>query len=386
MATTDERAIVAAAALDPPRCLFPRPGDSVVWYEGGVLRHGELLGSTYDGRPYIKGSDGLTNPVPGFDRIRLDDPRHPVEPMWQALPSGGLICKPTASERASMRRLADQTVPGGATPRKLADEIWLRGFEVFMAGPQVRLNLAGSHGKGAELVTAMPPDRLRQMIVDMYGEAHSDARGDARGGARIDAGELSARAGRVRVGGQPGTSDPFTTVRGFRSNRPGTLISVYGASFAEDMRYGDFACNAVYYDLRNEVFIDPSGHGLEDAAASCLRPVLDENDQTPQTLAYVGLNVLAQYLLRFKLHAGSESKLLGFLADGLATLDSTQRIAALQAVVIDHVRSDAAGRGYGAKEIVDRMRGFFTEFGREDLWDQYVFPCLGELDLGGSAA
>jgi hypothetical protein len=380
MTTTDDRAPAAPGDLRLPPCPLPRPGDPVAWYEGRVLRHGTLLGSTYDGRPYIKGNDGLDNPLPGFDRIRIEDPEHPVAPMWRSLPPGGLICKPTDQERACLHKYADQTVPGGATPYRVSHEIWMRGFEVFLSGSQVRQNMAGDGGIGSELVTTMPPNRLRQMIVDMYGAAQTDG-GDE---AEIDAGELAAQAGRVRIGGQESSSDPYMTVRAFRSNPPGTLTSIYGASFKLDMDFGDFACNALYYDLENKVFIDPSGHGLHDAAACCLRPVLDKDRQPPEYLAYVGLAVLRQYLLHYTLCAGSENMLLSFIAEGLPSMDSFGLKAALQAEVIDRVRSDPIGRGYSAKEIMDGMESFFAKFHRKDLWDKYVFPQLGGLDLGGS--
>jgi hypothetical protein len=374
------RVIVGADSLRLPPCPLPRPGDCVAWYEARVLRRGTLLGSTYDCRPYISGSDGLTNPVPGFDRVRVEDPEHPVGPMWRSLPSDGIIAKASEQECALLREFADRIVPGGATPYKLAHEIWMRGFEVFLAGPHVRENLAGEGGTGAELVTTMPPGRLRQMIVDMYGVAQTDG----AEAARIDTGWLAARAGQVRVGGQEGTTDPYTIVRAFRYNQPGTPNSIYGASFERDMAYGDFSCNALYYDLENEVFVDPSGHGLEDAAACCLRPVLEVDCQTPEYLAYVGLRILRQYLLHYTLCPGYEETLLALLSEGLPAMKSLELRAALQAEVIDHVRSDPEGRDYSDEEIMDGMEDFFTKFHIKDLWDKYIFPCLGDLKLEGS--
>jgi hypothetical protein len=357
----------------------------VAWYEGRVLRRGELLGSTYEDRPYIRASDDLVNPVSSYDRIRFDDPDHPVDPMWRSLPPDGFISKPDADRCASLRRLADKVVPSGATPYKIAHEIWLRGFEVFLTGSHVRDNIAGQLDTGIELVTTMPPGRLRQMIVDMFGAAHTDGTDPAKPDpVKLDAGKLAALAGKVRVGGQEGTPDPFVIVRVFRNNQPGNSNSIYGASFELDMAYGDFACNALYYDLENEKLIDPSGHGIDDMATCCLRLVLDENRQSQEDLAYVGLAVLQQYLVHYALCPGDEDRMLALLERGLPALDRYGLIAALQAKVINRVRSDPAGRDYSKKDILDGMEGFFTKFNRKDLWDTYIFPLLGYLDLGGS--
>lgn len=375
------RVTVAADSLRLPPCPLPRPGESVAWYEGRVLRSGVLVGCTYDGRPYITASDGLSDPVSSFDRIRVGDPEHPIKPMWRSLPPNGSISRADDQESASLRRLADQTVPGGATAYKLAHEIWMRGFEVFLTGPEVRVTLAGEGGTGAELVTTMPPSRLRQVIVDMYGARQTDGADQAE----IDAGELAGRAGKVRVGGQEGTTDPYMIVRSFRQNQPGTTRSIYGASFQQDMAFGDFACNSIYYDLENAVFIDPSGHGLEDAAACCLRPVLDRDRQDPQYLGYIGLQILRQYLLHYTLCAGYEETLLAFLTQGIPAIDRLGLRAALQAEVIDPLRNGQAGNRYSPRQIMEGMQDFFIKFHMKNLWDKYIFPSLGDLDLGDSA-
>lgn len=48
-----------------------------------------------------------------------------------------------------------------------------------------------------------------------------------------------------------------------------------------DQRLRDFACNAVYYDPMNEVFIDPSGRGITDAKAKALNIISDHVLERP---------------------------------------------------------------------------------------------------------
>jgi hypothetical protein len=56
---------------------------------------------------------------------------------------------------------------------------------------------------------------------------------------------------------------------------PGTDDAQFGADLDYDHRLRDFACNAVYYDPVNAIYIDPCGHGIEDARNRRLNVVND---------------------------------------------------------------------------------------------------------------
>jgi hypothetical protein len=364
MMTVGVREIVAVDTLQLPPCPLPRPGDSVIWYEDSVRQHGRLLGSTYEGHPYIQMEDGGTDPVDSFDSIRVEKPDQAVGPMWLSLPADGTICRPTTEECDSLMEFTRQIVPPGRSHYELACEIWMRGFEVFFDGPQVREILAGKSCGEAELVTTMPLDRLRRIVLDMYGERQTDA-------GEVNVGELARRAGRFRVGGLDDTTDPYMEIRTFRYSRPGTIVAIYGASFERDMAFGDFSCNALYFDPINQVLIDPSGHGLDDARVCCLRPVLNDTLMSVIEKALIGLRIIRQSLMNYTLCPGYETRLLSLVRD-LPAVPRMELAAALQAEVIDRLPEDPA-------KVLREMEAFFVKFGMKEIWDKNIQPCLEDL-------
>jgi tRNA nucleotidyltransferase/poly(A) polymerase len=77
--------------------------------------------------------------------------------------------------------------------------------------------------------------------------------------------ERALRNGHLRLGGRPGSREPFADLSAFKFTHPGEQNAIFSADVARDLGFRDFACNAVYYDPINHVYIDPSGVGITDA-------------------------------------------------------------------------------------------------------------------------
>lgn len=378
MTAPNGRQAVLQIQLREPRCPLPRPGEYVIWYEDMLRQGGKLLGTTDDGRPYILRDEGERGPVDSFAAIRAADPEHLVSgPIWQSLPQGR-IYKPTAHELEQMERLAEREVPPGVSHSALANEIWLHGFEVFLTGPAVRGAIAGGTQGSVELVTTMPLDRLRRIIVDMYGatsaEADPASSGSSGAAARVGFGDLAQRIGRITFGGLPGSADPYATARPFRygrrtrSNSIAGAAFIFGADFQHDMEFGDFACNAVYYDPVNKVFFDPSGHGLDDIATRCLRLVLKRTLLTRCEQAYVGLRIVRHYLEQDTPCDGQREELLE-LVQGVTAMRHVELASALDTELFSCFQMKRS-------EIMEKTKEFFEKFGIAEIWQNTIQPCL----------
>jgi hypothetical protein len=371
MESGETRAKVSVDDLIEPDCPIARPGDTVVWYRESVRRRGTLLGSTWDGKPFIRPEFGVTDRLPSFEVIRVEDPARAVGPIWRFLPHSGLLVHPTDAERKILEELGRRVVPPGFRHYDLMTEIWDRGFEVFLAGGSVRDVLAGVPGRDADVVTTMPVSRLRQTIVDMYGAS------------RIREGDSVQQAGCFRVGDLGSIAETHLEVRAFRYASPGSVDAVYGASFDRDMALGDFSCNAVYYDPINDVFIDPSGFGLDDAAACRLRPVMDFKQRSGPEKAWIGLQLIARCLMadpeigaspgqsacrRYQLAEGAEGSLLE-LVDSLRALTPAELVAGLKEKIFVHLSGDENDKWA-------KVREWLLRFGREGLWVDFIEPSL----------
>lgn len=238
-----------------PPTLIPRPGESVVWYAEARPVTGIIQGHDIDGLAIVTDGFGLQQRL-SFDDIRLEDPFVRRPPNWHELSPQHLV-KPEPRTLALLRTVMNQRMPPGPRYKDLVEEIWSRGFEIFLVGGTVRDILADVSPNDIDFVTTMPLKRMLGFVQKMYrtGATGRDERGF------------------IRLGGTPESGDPFIDLKVFSNSLPGTKAATFGVGFSRDVAFRDFACNAVYFDPKNEVIIDPTGFGVQDCRDKSLRLV-----------------------------------------------------------------------------------------------------------------
>ena len=344
-----------AADLASPACPLPRPGDTVIWYQDTLRQRGRLIAHTAEGWAVVAPDGGGAVSKLPFDAIRLDDPSRAIGPMWQTMPPSGAVFQPTESDFRVLDALLGSVVPPGISHRDLADEIWLRGFEVFLGGSALRGILTAEQTIDAELVTTMPMDRLIRLCLAMYGEDS------------VTVGDRDRRKGCLRVGGRAGTADPAANVRLFRYDSPGSPAALIGTSFVRDMLYGDFTCHSVFYEPTNRVLIDPCGRALADAEQRFLSPTYDAARHSPQEQAVMGLRVIDLRNRGYTFKIGSEDQLMALIGY-LPALPIVERAAQLQMRVF-------GGATRVTAELWEEIHAIFIELGIEEVWQNHVAPC-----------
>ena len=255
-------ALVDPATLSLPACPIPRPGDSVSWYADSNRIKGKLMGHTSEGRPLLINQFG--NPVvkETFEDLRLENSFKRVGPNWITLPQNALILRPTSTVIGQFVEVLSGRVPPGPTYFELIEEIWSRGFEVFVVGGTVRDALGAVDSQDVDIVTTMPLNFARRFLPAMY---RYEPTGDVTRGF-------------IRIGGTPESGDSFIDIKVFSDSLPGTNEATFGVGFDRDVAHRDFACNAVYYDPINQVIIDPTGVGLADCLSRRLTLICETSD------------------------------------------------------------------------------------------------------------
>jgi hypothetical protein len=353
------RQSVLAEQLSLPQCGSPRPGSFVVWYEGSMPLRGTLLGQNIRGKPCMDTPYGITMFAPDYDAIRLEDPAHQGDPNWSALSPSGQILRPTEGERRRLDELLDQTVPPGPRHIDLINEIWFRGYEVFVVGGTVRDVIAGKPAKDVDIATTMPMQALFCLVKCMY-----------RAPQKLD--EAACRNGHLRLGGRRGTSDPFLDICVFKHHLPGTAEAVFGASFDHDIWFRDFACNSIYYDPVNQVFVDPTGYGLDDATTCTLRTVYNSQLRTPYHVGRVAVRTIKFYLRGFTNLSLAEDDLRKML-NCMSALTQDQRIAYMRSQIFAALLPQDRVRAF------DAVREAFVQLNALPLWESLFVPHREEL-------
>jgi hypothetical protein len=338
---------------------IPRPGDRVTWYTDARRVVGVYLGHSIAGRPVVESSFGNRSVLTSFDVLRHDDLAVRRRPCWEYLPPGGKIVVPTAHEAGRVEELLAQRIPPGPKYADFLIENWSRGFEIFAVGGTVRDIVAGMPSNDVDIVTTMPLTRAMPLLRAMY-------RGNP---------SLCRRNGFVRLGGTPASGDGFIDVKMFVEHDPGTPNVVFGASFANDIAYRDFTCNAVYYDPVNKVFIDPSGTGLVDAEARVLRLVGDPARRSPFQDAQVSVRFFKFLAKGFTATAETREAIRTRCLPSLPAMDRNNRAIYFNAQVLSKRRKEE--RSSAVTEYRDQM----VAFGAEAEWAKFIEPVALELLL-----
>ncbi|WP_410600808.1 hypothetical protein [Amycolatopsis sp. lyj-90] len=351
---------VAADTLELPECPTPRPGSEVVWYRESIQMSGVLEGYDVDFQPVISTPLFGQQRASSHDAIRLKDRTASSAPNWTCLASSGLILKPTADEADQLASLLQQTVPSAPRHIDLINEIWLRGYEVFVVGGSVRDVLAGLPTNDVDLVTTMPLQVLHCLVRGMY--RISEQRPP----------RAACRNGHIRVGGQVGSLDPYMDLCVFKHHLPGTADAIFGSDFERDIWHRDFACNSVYYDPINKVFIDPTGRGLDDAVGSRLRTVYNSQVRSAYHIGKVAVRAIKLVLKGFGeiVHTDEEVEAL---ISNLSALNCEQRIGYLRAQIFRPVSvADRAG-------VFDDVRDVFEQLNAGAVFQECILPYRGKL-------
>lgn len=270
------RATINVRDLRIPDCGRPRPGEPVAWYQGRARYEGTLVGHDVSGRPYIANAFGTHSTAPSYDSVRLLDPFSRGGPNWLRLRPEAAVLRPTIEERGKFEVLLAQRIPPGPAYIEVIREIWARGHEVYVVGGTVRDVIAGDECHDVDLVTTMPVFAALPLITEMYGDEVSS----------------SAQNGYIRMGGRPHSGDPFIDFSVFKRQFIGSASAIFSDDFDYDVGNRDFACNAVYYDPINEVYIDPTGRGIGEATNRILSLVTRADLRNPFHLAQICIRFL----------------------------------------------------------------------------------------------
>lgn len=352
---------INANELELPPCILPRPGDSVVWFTDSDRRVGVLLGHGPGGVPVVRNRNGFTIKLRSYDAIRLENQQTRVGPNWTYLGARAAIKRPRETETTEFSRILNQPIPPGPTYLELIQEIWHRGFEVFLVGGTVRDVVSGVHANDVDIVTSMPLNKALPLLATMYRLQPS----------------ISKERGFVRLGGTPKSGDPFIDLKSLVYSDPGTPDAIFSSAFDNDLWHRDFACNSIYYDPINDALIDPSGCGIANAEQRSLELVCDPELRPPF--------YRAQILIRF----------FKFICRGYTPTERTAElirrsfvpsIAAMRrTTIISYVRTQLLSKAPRTEHA--RQLELFNEsvvaFGAEEIWVNHFAPVLDDILLGG---
>jgi hypothetical protein len=155
---------------------------------------------------------------------------------------------------------------------------------------------------------------------------------------------VSPRNGYIRIGGTPASGDPFIDVKVFSNSLVGTTDAIFGVSFDRDLGHRDFACNALYYDPINNVLIDPSGFGFDDAMQKRLRLVCCTG--APAQHAKIFIRAIKFHVRGFTMTAETLSEIRSIYASSLTALS--------ESLLVEYVRAQlwSKSRSLGDKRTV----------------------------------
>ena len=255
-----------------PPSFTPRPGEEVVAYQGKAKFKGKFVGyNTSDGLIIRSNNNFIV--IDNHLMIRPDKPFARAVPCWERYIISEQFIPATHEEKDKLGDLLNQKITPGPSYIEFITEIWSRGYETFLVGGAIRDVINGGAPNDVDMVTTMPLNLLEPLAKSMFGDnGTSRKRENGFMSVGLDAADYKNR----------NIYDPLIDVKNFFSFAPGTSNAQFGADIDYDYKLRDFACNSIYYEPINEVFIDPSGLGLEDAKAKRLNLVREGDDDHPR--------------------------------------------------------------------------------------------------------
>lgn len=348
------------ATLVLPPCPIPRPGEEVTWFEAARRESGVLTGHTGTAQPIVRGKYDREYHLQSFQTLRVVDPFKRRGPVWDYLPDTSLW-EPAEDEIARFEAALSTKIPPGHGYIDLIEEIWSRGFEVFLVGGTVRDILAGEKANDVDLVTSMPLALALDVLRPMF---------------RNNALNVQPHTGFCRLGGTPASGDPFIDLKMVCLDNLGTPNAQFGADLSTDVAHRDFACNALYYDPKNKVIIDPSGSGLADVQTRKLTLVSDRGRQSSVEAAKMAIRFF-KFVSRGYAPADSAIPVIRerYVLE-LASMPKSQLIGYTRTQIL--AKHESAS--WPAK--MDSFRQAMSDLGYDNEWARFFAPVLDDLSRG----
>lgn len=355
------RESVAAEDLTaPPICERPLPGDRIEWYDGPRQMSGTVVGHRGGGELVVKLPIGHEQAV--SEKRPLLATNGPPRRAYQAL-SPKQILRPRPEELQRFVRLAKCWLPERLAVEDVTRACRGRGHEVYLVGGIVRDTIHGGDFHDVDLIGSMPVRDVFEMLRSMTKKRRSE------GGPSLTFGHLGLSAN-----SEPGVlSLDYCT---FRHAYPGTSAAIFDADFTRDVGHRDFSMNAIYYDLNNQVLIDPTGHGIADAVAFHLRPAWSDE--------FIGKEAQGAIAVRyFKFRAR------GATADatcGSRIVDQLDRLLGdwHPSELARYIRRQVVRKNLNQEEeAMEKFHAAFVSDGAREAWRRYVDP-LRDLILAPS--
>ena len=345
-----------------PEAPHPRPGEHIIWHQNARSYRGRLIGHRYDGRPIVLHEDGLnSDDLQSFDQLRALDPFAKQLPNWRRLPEAGQIFRLADAQSEVLDELLTATFPSGASYYQVANEIWARGYEIFLVGGTVRDVLAGLKPNDIDFITTMPLKKLIDVVeaVCRY--------------SRKDVTKFALRHGHLRLGGKPGSADRFADISVFKFRGAGAMNTVFGADFARDMGQRDFSCNSTYYDPINKTLIDPSGCGVIDTTNKLLRPVFEVTTRAGDEVAKIFIRTFKFTRRGYTIDGPYATHITNNYAAILQSLRDFERIRYVRTQVLSKYPRERH------RELISAYKEEFLRFGLGPAWDKFFEPFLTQI-------
>ena len=350
------RELVPKEAMALPTSSTPRPGEAVVWYTASKRMAGIYMGHGIKARPIVKSILDVQSSLDSFESIRIKDPTKRIPANWEDLSEESLL-RPTESEKHIFNDIMSAKIPPGPSYLELCEEIWFRGYEVYVVGGTVRDVICGQKPHDVDLVTTMPILKFDNLLRSMFKGQLS----------------FSDPNGYARLGGSGKSGDPFIDLKTFTHSGMGTPNALFGSTFARDIGVRDFACNSVYYDPINKVLIDPSCRGIQDAAGRILSLVCDLTEKDRRQLGQIGIRFFKFIMRGFECDTASEAVLRTEIMPCIRTMQVSERIAYVRRQIFGKLPiGDHAAACGNLKEVACRT-------GYEELWAELFEPLTSSM-------
>jgi tRNA nucleotidyltransferase/poly(A) polymerase len=238
----------------------------------------------------------------------------------------------------------------------LIDEIWNRGYEVFLVGGTVRDVVAGGEAHDVDLVTSMPLKHAVPLLTRMF---RSDP-------------DIDEENGYVRLGGPWKDGAPFIDLKSFVFRQPGSAEAVFAGDIIRDHKHRDFACNALYYDPVNDALLDPSGIGLHGAENLELAVVCDPSARPPYHRATIAIRFVKFCARGFCYSEATKTEIQNIYMPALDAMRNSNIFAVLKRQVFSKTPVDQH------VHTVEKIGEVFEQLGAGDVWETRILPLLSK--------